>query len=255
MPRLRLTALALLFSACAPAEPETVETAGSCAAVFGGETCTFTTARGDSLLEAGATISLASISGAPDSMPMGWPPAYQAELAMPEGGAASGFVHYTFAWEPMGHGPVAYLTPHFDFHFNFITSTERQAIDCSDRTKPAAIPTGYVLPDEALPPEVAAMIGVDTLIGICVPNMGMHSIAELDAAATTPFHSTVVVGYYGGRPIFLEPMISRAKLMERQSFELAVPEIPGLDRAYPRTFRAVWVPEPEGYRFTFADFR
>jgi hypothetical protein len=255
VPRLRLASLSLLVVACATAEPELVETAGPCAEAFGGQTCTWSLAQNDSLLQVGATVALASITGAPDSMPMAWPPAYQADLSMPAGSEASGIVNYTFAWEPMGHGPLTYLTPHFDFHFNLIPASERQAIDCSDRTKPAALATGYVLPDEALPPEVAAMIGVDTLIGVCVPNMGMHSIPEADVSATEPFHGAIVVGYYGGRPTFIEPMVSRAKLLERQSFDLSVPEIPGLDRSYPRSFRAEWVPATESYRFTFADFR
>lgn len=255
MSNLRLAGSLLLVAACAPAAVEPVETAGPCANAFGAETCTWTRTQGDSLLAVGATVPLASITGAPDSMPMGWPPAYQADLLFPENGAASGLTHYTFAWEPMGHGPLTYLTPHFDFHFNFIPQAERQAIDCSDRTKPTALASGYILPDEALPPEVAAMIGVDTLIGVCVPNMGMHSILESDAAATAPFGATIVVGYYGGSPVFIEPMISRAKLLERQSFELAVPTIPGATRAYPRSFRAEWIPEGEVYRFAFADFR
>ena len=67
---------------------------------------------------------------------------------------------------------------------------------------------------------IAAMIGVDTLIGVCIPNMGMHAIPESDAAATTPFSAAIIVGYYDGKPIFIEPMITKAKLLERQSFDL-----------------------------------
>jgi hypothetical protein len=253
--RLRLAVVPLVVAACTAAPPEVVETAGPCAVAFGAQTCTWSRSLGDSLVDVGATVALASISGAPDSMPMAWPPSYQADLAMPEGSEASGLVNYTFAWEPMGHGPLTYLTPHFDFHFNLIPAAERQAIDCSDRTKPATLATGYILPDEPLPPEVAAMIGVDTLIGVCVPNMGMHSIPETDAMATEPFVGAIVVGYYGGRPIFLEPMISRAKLLERQSFDLPVPEIPGASGSYPRAFRAEYLPDTESYRLTFSDFR
>lgn len=256
MSRLRLVVVPLALAACTAAPPEIVETAGPCADVFGAQTCTWSRSQGDSLIDVGATVALASLSGAPDSMPMAWPPAYGAELAMPAGTeATSGLYEYTFGWEPMGHPPVTYLTPHFDFHFNLIPADERRAIDCSDRTKPAALPVGYALPDEPLPPEVAAMIGVDTLIGVCVPTMGMHGTPEADLAATTPFGGSIIIGYYGGRPIFIEPMIARAKLMERQSFELTVPEIPGVSGNYPHAFRAEWMPESESYRFTFSDFR
>ncbi len=256
MPRLRLAAVPIALAACTAAPPEIVETAGPCADAFGGQTCTWSRSQGDSLLAVGATVPLASIAGAPDSMEMSWPPAYQADLAMPAGSeAASGLVNYTFAWEPMGHPPPTFFAPHFDFHFNFISAAERQAIDCSDRTKPAAVPAGYTLRDEPLPPPVAEMLGTDTLIGTCVPNMGMHSLLESEYATSELFSGTMVVGYYGGRPIFIEPMVTRAKLMERQSFTLPVPEIPGATWAYPRTFNAEWVPESESYRMTWSDFR
>jgi hypothetical protein len=256
--RLRLAALPLLVAACstaAPPPPEIVETAGPCGEAFGAQTCTWSRSQGDSLLEVGATVALASITAAPDSMPMAWPPAYQADLSMPEGSAASGLVNYTFAWEPTGHPPPTFFTPHVDFHFNLIPASERQAIDCSDRTKPTTLPAGYTMRDEPLPPPVAAMIGVDSLIGTCVPNMGMHALVESEYSATEPFSAAMVIGYYGGRPIFLEPMIARARLLERASFTLAIPEIPGLAGPYPRAFRADWMPETETYRFTFSEFR
>jgi hypothetical protein len=108
--------------------------------------------------------------------------------------------------------------------------------------------------DEVLPPEVAAMIGVDTLIGVCVPEMGMHSLVTVELASETPFSGTIVVGYYGGKPIFIEPMISRAALMERRSFDLTVPTVPGLEADQPTVFRAVYDEDMDAYRFTFSSF-
>ena len=36
----------------------------------------------------------------------------------------------------------------------------------------------------------------------------------------------MVVGYYHGRPIFVEPMITRATLLERRGFPLEIPDVP-----------------------------
>lgn len=241
------------FTACAADEP-VVDVAGECADANGADLCTWASTQGGVTLEAGATIPLASIENAPAEVPMAWPPAATAVAALPAAGAPGGFVHKTMYWEPMGHAPATYQVPHFDFHFYLIPDERRRAIDCTDTTKPETLPEGYVLPDEVLPPEVAEMIGVDTLIGICVPEMGMHAVHAAESASAEPFEGTMVIGYYGGEPIFIEPMISQAKLVRRESFELAVPAVAGLEGRQPTAFRAEYVPEEDAYRFTFSGF-
>jgi hypothetical protein len=247
--RAAICTAAVLFG-CAT-DPEPLEVSGECADAYGGDLCTWAILDGDRVVEAGATVLLASIENAPADVPMTWPPATVAAPAMP---TASGLSHLTMYWEPMGHAPVTYMTPHFDFHFYLTPQDHRLAIDCSDRSKPATLPAGYSMIDEVLPPEVAAMIGVDTLIGVCVPEMGMHSLVTVELASETPFSGTIVVGYYGGKPIFIEPMISRAALMERRSFDLTVPTVPGLEADQPTVFRAVYDEDMDAYRFTFSSF-
>ena len=72
--------------------------------------------------------------------------------------------------------------------------------------------------------------------------------------AATLFRSTMVVGYYATRPIFIEPMITKAVLLERRSFTIAVPEV--ADRPagtrYPMTFKADYDATAKAYRFRFS---
>jgi len=161
--------------------------------------------------------------------------------------AATGVDHFTFYWEPHGHPPGAYLTPHFDFHFYGIDQPAREAIDCVDTTKPATLATGYGLPDVEIP-------GLGMLTGLCVPAMGMHSAPAADLASEVAFDGTMVIGYALGNPIFFEPMIARHLLTRRQSFDLPMPAVPGLPEGlrYPQQFRAEYDAAADAYRFTFS---
>jgi hypothetical protein len=149
---------------------------------------------------------------------------------------------------------MTYMVPHFDFHFYLVPPAQRMAIDCSDRSKPSALAAGYSLPDEVLPPDVATMIGVDTLIGVCIPEMGMHSLVTVELESESPFDGTMVIGYYRGEPIFVEPMLSRSMLLARQSFDLTIPDIPGLTGEQPTMFRAEYDAQLDAYRFVFSAF-
>jgi len=245
---------AVEFSACAKAD-STTETSGGCATVFGGEVCSWSKATGGNTVEVGMTVPLSTIEGAPDGEMPAWPPQAAATLNVPDAArAASGIRIITMFWEAMGHPPGPYLVPHFDFHFNLISPADVAAIDCADTTKPAALPAAFGLPDVELPPEMAAMTGVATLVGLCVPRMGMHSMLASELASTTPFEGTMVIGYYHGNPIFVEPMITRSKLMAKQSFDLAVPEVPGLSGAHPTRFHAEYDAASNAYRFVFSEF-
>jgi hypothetical protein len=185
---------------------------------------------------------------------MVWPPVAVASLDFPEPARqASGFTQMTMHWESGGHPPAAYMTPHFDFHFNLVPATDLMAIDCADTTKPAAVPRGYSLPDITLPPEMAKVVGAPAMIGLCVPQMGMHAMLQSEVERKGAARGSMVIGYYHGKPIFFEPMLSRAMLLEKKSFDLPVPVIPGL-RAYPTRFRADYDPANQSYRFAFSGF-
>lgn len=231
------------------------ELAGECAAVYGGQVCSWATESNGQVTEVGLTVPLTSIEGAPaEDMPV-WPPQPIAVLNLPaDAQAATGLRDVTMYWEAHGHPPGAYLTPHFDFHFNQISEADRMAIDCSDLSKPAALPAAFGLPDVDLPPEMAEMTGTAMLTGLCVPQMGMHAALQSELESTEPFDGTMVVGYYAGEPIFLEPMISRAMLERKQSFDLGMPEVPGLMGPQPMSFHAAYDATANAYRFTFSGF-
>ena len=249
-----VAAVAVAAASCASEAPQ-VDVKGSCADVHGSQVCTWAKTSGSALVEAGALVPIASIDNVPAQPQMAWPPPVLARIGMPESvRTQSGFGDLTVYWEPMGHPPGPYLTPHFDFHFYTIPSAEREAIDCKDESKPTAIPANYALPDFDLPPDMAKFTGVPRLIGLCVPAMGMHSILDTELKGTEAFRSTMVVGYYKGKPIFIEPMVSRAMLMEKKSFELPIPDIPGMG-AHPSKFRAEYDNAQNAYRFTFSAFK
>ena len=246
--------LAVALSGCA-SQTSTSEVAGECADAFGADVCTWATMEDDAVVEVGMTIPLASIEGAPEYAPFTWPPAVGAAVQLPEPAARqNGLSHLTINWESMGHPPATFLVPHFDFHFYLISPDERLAIDCSQLSKPSDLPEGYGMPDEQLPPELVEITGVETLIGLCVPEMGMHSLVAVEMESPEPFDGTLVVGYYEETPIFLEPMISRSLLLERRSFDLTVPAVPGLQGEQPTMFRADYDSGQDAYRFTFSGF-
>jgi hypothetical protein len=181
---------------------------------------------------------------------MTWPPVPGAVIRLPEvARAAVGVDHLAVFWEAHGHPPGPFLTPHFDFHFYVISDSAREAIDCSNTTKPQAIPASYTLPDVDIP-----KLGM--LTGLCVPKMGMHALPQEFATGTAPFTGTMVFGYYAQRPIFYEPMISRAMLQERRSFTLPVPPEGDLPKGvqYPTKFEAVYDSTTPAYRFVFSGF-
>ena len=251
----RLAVLAIVLAACAKKEVPVVDVKGECADLNSASVCTWAQMQGGAVVAAGATVPIAGIENAPPEPPMAWPPVASSVVNVPESArAGSGFNFLTIYWEAMGHPPGAYLTPHFDFHFYVISPEELAAIDCKDLSKPAALAAAYGLPDVPLPPPMAKAIGVDTLVGLCVPKMGMHSVLNVELASTTTFDGTMVIGYYKGKPIFIEPMLSKAMLMEKKSFDLPIPTIPGLAGTYPRKFHADWDASSSSYKFVFSDF-
>lgn len=222
---------------------------GECRPVFGGDVCTWGTLASGTVFEFGATVAMATVENAPSEGPMVFPPVSEAIVPLPaEVARATGFSHLGVNWERHGHPPALFLTPHFDFHFYAIAPEQVQAIDCADTRKPSALPAAYALPDVAIP-------GMGTLVGLCVPRMGMHAMPSAELEKTDPFSATMIVGYYGGELAFLEPMIARATLEQSRTFELPVPPAPPGMKAsirWPVRFEAVYDSAARLYRLRFS---
>jgi hypothetical protein len=140
-------------------------------------------------------------------------------LHLPAQASATAIDHIEVNWNPEGHEPPGvYDLPHFDFHFYMIDSLERNKITAvgDDTLKLAKMPplaqqpTGYV----------------PTPGG--VPRMGAHWIdptsPELNGQV---FTKTFIYGFYDGRMVFLEPMITRAFLLSNPNVTetLKVPQL------------------------------
>ena len=254
----KLVVLAALLAACAKEAPKPVpivEVKGDCAEVYKGQVCTWARMQDTTVIDVGATVPIVSVENAPKEPDMAWPPVAVATLKVPEAARKqSGLTEFTVYWEATGHPPGPYMTPHFDFHFYTASPEERAAIDCKDNAKPEVLATGYSLPDQPLPPDMAKMIGVSTLVGVCVPQMGMHSLPTAELESKELFRGNMVIGYYHGKNVFIEPMLTRDRLLEKKSFDLPIPTIPGQAGNYPRNWKADYDSLAQSYRFVFTGF-
>jgi hypothetical protein len=81
-------------------------------------------------------------------------------------------------------------------------------------------------------------------------------MAEEEIESPDPFDASLIVGYYGGEAIYVEPMVSRERLLEKSGFELPVPKIENLPAGvhYPREFRAEYDAAERQYRLVFTGF-
>ncbi len=136
-----------------------------------------------------------------------------------------------------------YQVPHFDLHFYGVPIAAVRAADCSDRTLPTedALAPGYVLP----PPDEA-----------CVPYMGVHALPVGDLQLQGSFQETLILGYYRGKPTFVEPMISRQLLLSKVSFSRDIPRPAAASgKPYPRRVHVEYDPRSNSYHIFLAGFR
>ncbi len=117
--------------------------------------------------------------------------------------ARTAYDHIGLDWNPIGHEPsFIYGAPHFDFHFYQMTSAEQMAIvPPGDSALADKMP-----PANQMPPDYTSTHGL-------VPFMGVHwgdtTSAEFRGQ---PFTKTMIYGFYNGKMVFTEPMITKAYL-------------------------------------------
>jgi hypothetical protein len=129
-------------------------------------------------------------------------------VALPDQAKNYGYNHIEIDWHPYGHDPQMYEVPHFDFHFYLIdTSTQRAIVPGPDTV---SVPAQYIPQDY--------FSGV-----MAVPNMGVH---WLDSRAPElngqPFTDTFIYGFYHGKLIFLEPMITLQTITSKKEVDINI---------------------------------
>jgi hypothetical protein len=149
--------------------------------------------------------------------------------------------HLRANWLATGHGPTPYGDPHFDFHFLRGTVAEIDGLVCrSDTTMPTAdkLPPGYGTPE------------------LCVSAMGYHSWPKEDLSSGK-FTGSLIMGYWKGNVIFVEPMIPISTFEKKATFEISVPKpasAGGKTTLYPTRMVANWDAATEVYSFEFDTF-
>lgn len=151
-------------------------------------------------------------------------------LNLPRRSHVPPFKHIMVNWNPHGHEPQEiYGLPHFDFHFYYIPEAEVHSIKCNadDAQKCMKQPgTDFIAP-----------YYVPTPAG--VPMMGWHWLdSRSPELHGEKFTSTFIEGYYNGKMIFMEPMITREFIMGdgRVNQEISLPKKFAYRGYYPKNY-------------------
>ncbi len=164
------------------------------------------------------------------------------------------FNHFELHSNPHGHetppgsaNPIRNSVPHFDFHFYAIDEEEVWPIPAS------------VLPPPLLPRVPADLLPVGyRQPGGSISQMGRHAAPE-SSFIDPDFLTTVMIAGFmpaGDNMHFIEPMVSREFLLERDDFELSVPMPAKFGRSmlYPTKFEAEYDSHLDAYHFVFSKF-
>lgn len=170
-------------------------------------------------------------------------------LPLPTEVSVPPYKHITFDWNPHGHEPDGvYDKPHFDMHFYFITQEEQQAITCKDDQ--AAICMQNPAPEYLVSDYAPTPAGV--------PKMGWHWVDLLSPEFNGGiFTRTFIYGYYGGNPIFLEPMVTLEYLQSKEESCLPVRQpamFPDANGYYPQKYTVTYDNKKKLHKIVLKDF-
>jgi hypothetical protein len=208
----------------------------------------------ENVLEVGVRVPMVSIEKAPvmDGMTMHHDERTDRRIMpMPVAAQTQTILeHLDLYYAPMGHGPSRFARAHYDFHFFSISPSEVKKIDCRDLRliDQSRLPRGY---QEGVPPFASAK-------DVCVPEMGIHAVNVLQFLGQNgAFEADLLIPHYGAQALSLEPMITREKLLKRQSFNIALPAITywSNPRAVPSFFEARFDAQKDAYNFVFGGFQ
>lgn len=194
----------------------------------------------DFVVEAGVTIPFELLESPPEQPGKG-PANAIVVLPFPEIVRNSTFLnHFELNWEKHGHEPPVFMVPHFDFHFYSIPPAEVMQVVALDPLQPAAdlIPAGYIYPGREL----------------SVPQMGVHAVRPADLERQ--FSDVLIFGFYGGKMTFIEPMVTRDRMLEKKdiTYDIPVPRFSGHAVRYPTKVDIRYDGNANAYRITFSGF-
>ena len=227
----------------ASGEEELTVVDGKSGKLFDGTARSFAKVKPDGTVHSvGVVFSMTAFTSAPETHQ------FQDDLVldMPAVAKEQTLLHHLRAnWLASGHGPDPYGEPHWDFHFLRGSRAEIDDIDCAadarnGKVLPEAdkIPKGYGTPE------------------LCVNAMGYHSWPKEDLSSGD-FIASLIMGYWKGNVVFLEPMIPVSTLEKKKTFEIPIakPASAGGDTTlYPTRMVATWLEETEEYSFEFDSF-
>lgn len=149
------------------------------------------------------------------------------------------FDHVELNWNPAGHEPLIFGTPHFDLHFYLISEAERLAIDAAD-------PEMEILP----PPNQRPAGYIPTPGGIAA--MGKHWIAP---PIIPPFAREMIWGSYNGTMTFIEPMVTLSYLQSGAAWSqtFGQPSVFPKPGNYPTKYN-VYKNDKDNHYVTLSDF-
>jgi hypothetical protein len=190
--------------------------------------------------EVGVTVPMSVIKNPPPSPGMGPDGAVAVLPFSAEVQKDTYFNHFEMHWNPKGHPPAVFETPHFDLHFYAVPESAVMSIASMDAEPPAPeyLPAGYVYP------------GKDTF----EMQMGVHTLNP--AGLKPPFNAVMIAGSDKGRMHFVEPMVTRAMLLAKKDVKLDMPRPARFGRSmlYPTKFEGKYDRKADAYRFVFSHF-
>ncbi len=212
--------------------------------IGGGTARTEVVASGDNVTSISAVFTESALTNLPTTLPT-----TEFVLSMPSGTPVTVVNHIGLNWNPQGHPPpMVYTVPHFDTHFYFIPLAQRQTMTPAD---PAFAAKAAVVPSAD---QIAAGYVGDPQ---GIPLMGTHYTDRNSGEFKgSPFTSTFVYGYWEGKMIFLEPMMTKA-FIESNPNETKVIAVPARYPAagrYPTSYSVTHDVAAKEYRVTISGF-
>lgn len=197
-----LAVIALVAACSSDTGPESsVELNGAAVKVGNGTAHAYIVNSPGGVSSIGVALSLTALQGLPAADTM-W------DLPLPAGTVAPPWDHVEINWNAQGHPPGMYMLPHFDFHFYTVSPSDQ-----------AAVQPG---PDTVTVP--AANVPKDYMSGVeAVPDMGVHWVDTTAAEFHGhTFDHTLIYGFYHGKMMFVEPMVTRDFLASHPDVVLPV---------------------------------